>query len=99
MNALWPRILKSAYRREPIVSFVVTVGAVDAAIGGVGASLPLLSFGLGTIGVALALGWWQIQRSQAEQQVEPAPEYYLPPQASRPALPQLTQTKRRRPPY
>jgi len=99
MNALWPRILKSAYRREPIVSFVVTVGAVDTIIGGIGASLPLLSFGLGTIGVAFALRWWQIQRSQTEQQPEVAPEYYLPPHASRPPLPLLTQTKRRRPPY
>lgn len=45
MNALWPRVLRSAYRREPIVSFVVTVGIVDAVIGGVSSSVSLLSFG------------------------------------------------------
>lgn len=99
MNALLPRILKSAYRREPIVSFVITVGAVDSVIGGISASLPLLSLGLGTVGVALALRWWQIQRSQVEQQPEAAPEYYLPPSSSRPSLPMLTQNKKRRPPY
>ncbi|MBS0015328.1 MAG: hypothetical protein EA414_05655 [Arthrospira sp. PLM2.Bin9] len=99
MNALLPRILKSAYRREPIVSFVITVGAVDTVIGGVTASLPLLSLGLGTVGVAVAWRWWLIQRSPVEQQTETAPEYYLPPSSSRPSLPMLTQNKKSRPPY
>lgn len=97
MNALWLRMFKSAYRREPIVSFIITVGAVDAVIGGVGASWSLLSFGLGTVGVAVAVRWWQSQDSRVESP-EAAPEYYLPPSSSRPPLPMLN-PKRKRPPY
>ncbi|WP_083626660.1 hypothetical protein [Planktothrix serta] len=96
MNALWPRVLKSAYRREPIVSFVVTVGTVDAVIGGVSSSLSLLSFGLSTVGVILVLRWWMLQRSKI-QQPETAPEYSLPPSSSRPPLPKLTTDKHRSP--
>ncbi len=98
MNPSWTRLLRSAYRREPITSFVVTVGVVDAAIGSIGASGSLLAFGLGTAGVAIALRWWQIYRSGAEQPA-PAPEYYLPPQSSRPQLPALNNVSKKNPPY
>lgn len=96
MNALWPRVLRSAYRREPIVSFVVTVGTVDAVIGGVSSSLSLLSFGLSSVAVILVLRWWMLQRSKIEQS-ETAPEYILPPSSSRVPLPQLTQELRSKP--
>lgn len=98
MNALWLRIFKSAYRREPITSFVVTVGAVDALIGGVGTSWSLLSFGVGTVGIAIVLRAWQMQKSQTDE-AETAPEYYLPPSSSRPQLPVLKTNPKRRPPY
>ena len=98
MNALWPRVLKSAYRREPIVSFVVTMGTVDAAIGGIGSSVPLLSLGLGSVAVALIIRWWLLQRSKIEQP-EAAPEYYLPPSSSRPALPKLNDKTKKRSSY
>jgi hypothetical protein len=97
MNFSWQRILRSAYRREPVTSIVITMGAVDAAIGGIAASGSLLAFGIGTAGVALALRWWQLHRSQVEQPA-PAPEYYLPPHASRPQLPMLSISKKN-PPY
>lgn len=98
MNASWPRILKSVYRREPLTSFIVTVGAVDAVIGGIGASGSLLAFGLGTASVAIALRWLQIQRASVEQPA-PAPEYYLPPHSSRPQLPMLSVQKKNPPSY
>lgn len=97
MNALWLRMFKSAYRREPVVSFMMTVGAVDAVIGGVGTSWSLLGFGVGTVGIAVLLRWWQSQGSQVESP-EAAPEYYLPPSSSRDPLPMLT-PKQKRPPY
>ncbi|OCR00429.1 hypothetical protein BCD67_13035 [Oscillatoriales cyanobacterium USR001] len=97
MNFSWQRILRSAYRREPVTSMVITIGAVDAAIGGMAASGSLLAFGIGTATVALALRWWQLHRAQAEQPA-PAPEYYLPPHASRPQLPMLSISKKN-PPY
>lgn len=93
MSISWSRLLRSAYRKEPITGFIVMVGMVDVVMGGVGASGSLLAFGLGTVGVSLILRWCQIQRSQ-EEQPESVPEYYLPPQASRPALPMLSMSKK-----
>ncbi|NEQ23165.1 MAG: hypothetical protein F6K28_29230 [Microcoleus sp. SIO2G3] len=94
MNALWPRILKSAYRKEPISSFIVIVGAVDAVIGGVGERWSLLSFGIMMIVLAIALRWWQSQRREAELAEQPV-THFLPPSSSRPALPMLSTTKRK----
>lgn len=88
MNALWLRLLNSAYRKEPVASFVITVGIVDAVIGSIGASGSLFCFGLSTVGVAMILRWWQHQRSTLDQP-EPAPEYYLPSRTSQPRLPVL----------
>lgn len=96
MSFSWSRILKSVYRKHPVVSVMVTVGAVDAVMGGLGDRPSLLAFGLGTAGVALALQWWQ------NQQVSPppadvVPQYYLPSSSSSPQLPMLTVTKKRPP--
>lgn len=86
MNVSWYKLFKSLYRKERISSFVVIVGAVDAVIGGADQSWSLLTFGLGTVGVAIALRIWQIQRSEEELPTQ-APTRYLPAQSSRPALP------------
>jgi hypothetical protein len=93
MNALLPRILKVAYRKEPISSFIVIVGAVDAVIGGVGERWSLLSFGLMMVMLAVALRWWQTQRRETELADQPV-THYLPPSSSQPALPRLSATKR-----
>lgn len=92
MNALFPRILKSAYRKEPITSFIVIVGAVDAVIGGVGERWSLLTFGLMMVVLAVVLRWWQAQRREAELAEQPV-THFLPPNSSRPALPMLSATK------
>lgn len=96
MNALLPRILKAAYRKEPISSFIVIVGAVDAVIGGVGERWSLLSFGLMMMVLAVALRWWQSQRRETELVDQPV-THYLPPSSSRPALPILSAAKRQPP--
>jgi hypothetical protein len=95
MNALLPRFLKVAYRKEPISSFILIVGAVDAVIGGVGGRWSLLSFGLAIAVLAALLRWWQIQKAQAAM-VEDTPRHFLPPSSSRPPLPLLTSEKRHR---
>ncbi|MGK7918556.1 MAG: hypothetical protein AB4080_00910 [Trichodesmium sp.] len=92
MNALWPKFLKTAYRKEPIVSFVVTVGAVDTVIGGLESSLPLLGVGIGTIGLSIVIRLCLLKGSRLEQ-TNPVPEYYLPPNSSRPQLPILNRNK------
>ncbi len=95
MNILWPRILKSAYRREPLLSFLATVGVVDVVIGGFSQHGSLLFFGISTVGTAIALRWWQAQRSKATQP-EQVPKYYLPPRSTR-HLPMLSISKQRPP--
>ncbi len=97
MNAIWPRIFKSAYRKEPISSFLIMVGAVDATIGGVSSHGSLLLLGLSTAGAAIALRWWQVQRSK-KLQPERVAQYYLPPSASRPQLPMLSMSKSKKNP-
>lgn len=96
MNVILPRFLKIAYRKEPITSFVILVGAADATIGGVGHYGSLTAFGLATIGAAIALRWWQIQRAQATQP-ERVAQYSLPPYSSKTQLPALSMAKRQPP--
>lgn len=99
MNAIWPRILKLAYRKEPISSFLLIIGAVDATIGGVSNHGSLLLLGLSTAGVAIALRWWQVQRSK-QLQPERVAQYYLPSHSSRPQLPMLSMSKsKKNPPH
>ena len=93
MNAVLPRFLKSAYRKEPLPSFLITVGVVDALIGGFDERWSLLSFGLGTVGVAIALRWWLIQQRHPEPP-QPVAQRYLPPSSSRPPLPALKASKK-----
>ncbi|AFY65691.1 hypothetical protein GEI7407_1194 [Geitlerinema sp. PCC 7407] len=93
MNAVLPRIIKSAYRREPVFCFAVTIGCVDAFIGGFGESTSLTLFGLGTIGLALAYRWWQFQQYEPEES-EPVPQRYLPPNSSQAPLPIMNPTPR-----
>jgi len=96
MNVILPRFLKIAYRKEPITSFVILVGAADAAIGSVGHYGSLTFLGLATIGAGSALRWWQIQRAQAAQP-ERVAQYALPPRSSRSQLPALSMAKRQPP--
>jgi hypothetical protein len=95
-HGLFPRFLKRAYRNEPISSFILTVGAVDAVMGGVGDRWALLTLGLGTVGVAIALRWWKLQQRPIEMPTQ-KPIYYLPSQSSRP-LPPLQLPARKQPP-
>lgn len=97
MNAFWPRFLRSAYRKEPISSFILTLGAVDAVIGGVGQRWTLLTFGVTVSLVAIALRWWQIQKAQ-EKLAEEVPRRFLAPSPSDAPLPKL-KSKSSRSPY
>jgi hypothetical protein len=96
MNALWHRVLKSAYRKEPVSSFIIIVGVVDAVIGGAGERWSLLSFGIMMVVLAAVLRWWQSQRRESELANQPV-THYLPPSSSRPALPMLDNVKRQPP--
>ena len=94
MNAIFPTVLKRLYRKEPISSFLIVVGAVDAILGGVNEIGTLLIFGLLTSGMALGYRWWCIQQSETAANRK-SKQLYLPPSANRSPLPNLD---RRQPP-
>ncbi len=96
MNAVWHRFLKPFYRKEPVSSFILTVGAVDVALGGLGSYSSLLLLGMGTMTGAIALRWWQSQRADKHRPQESLPEYYLAPGVSSQPLPRLNPSKHRR---
>lgn len=87
MNSIWSRFVRSTYRREPVVSFVVTAGVVEAAIGGLNEHWSLVAFGLGTVGAAIALGWQQ--RRQVATLIDRTPLHALPAYDSHIKLPEL----------
>ncbi|MUG94803.1 hypothetical protein F7734_21500 [Scytonema sp. UIC 10036] len=97
MNVIFPRFVKSAYRREPIISVLITMGIVDAVIGGFNDSWSLFVIGLGTAGVTLAYRLWRVQQRPPLPE-EPVVQHYLPDRSSSSALPLLTVSKKK-PPY
>jgi hypothetical protein len=96
MNILLPRVVKTAYRKEPLSSFILIVGAVDAVMGGVGERWSLCSFGVGIIVLALLVRWFQSSKGQPVQ-FKDSPRLYLPASSSpQDPLPLLTPKQRRR---
>jgi hypothetical protein len=100
MNAVLPRVLKSAYRRDPLISVAITMGLVDALIGGLDDSWSLFIFGLAITGVSGGLKLWKFQQNRSISQDEPVlQQRYLPSQSSSStsALPMLSVTKKKPP--
>lgn len=95
MNRAWTRSLRSAYRREPVFSFVLTVGTVNAVIGGVDGHWALMILGLGTAVAAIVLRWW-LNQQRIVPPIQSSPIRYLPAQSSRQSLPLLTPSKHRK---
>ena len=95
MNVLLPRVLRTLYRKEPISSFILVMGAVDTVMGGVGQRWSLFSFGLLIVSLAIILRWLQVQKAQPII-TEDKPRRYLPPSSSPVPLPLLTHDKSRR---
>jgi hypothetical protein len=88
MNAIVPTVLKRLYRKEPISSFILIVGAVDAVIGGMNEISTLMIIGLLTSGVAIGYRWWCIQQAESESDRK-VKQLYLPSQSDRTPLPNL----------
>lgn len=95
MNAIFPTVLKRLYRKEPISSFIIIVGAVDAVLGGVNELGALMILGLLTSGMAIGYRWWCIQQAEATADRK-SKQLYLPPASNRAPLP--TPDSRRHPP-
>jgi hypothetical protein len=78
MNITSPRFLKSFYRKEPITGTIITMGAVNAILGGVNEIGSLMLLGLLASGSAIAYRWWIMQQAKARIAVD-ADRLYLPP--------------------
>ena len=96
MNAIFPTVLKRLYRKEPISSFLVIVGAVDAVLGGVNEIGTLMILGLLTSGMAIGYRWWCIQQAETGSNRK-SKQLSLPPSSNRSPLPNLD--NRRQPPF
>ncbi|MEH1767892.1 MULTISPECIES: hypothetical protein [unclassified Nostoc] len=97
MNAVLPRFLKSTYRKEPIISVLMTMGVMDALIGGLNDSWSLFAFGLGTAGIALGFKLWRFQQRRPLPE-EPVVQHYLPSRSSSSTpLPMLSVSKKKPP--
>jgi hypothetical protein len=94
MNVFFPRFLKRAYRKDPISSFILVVGAVDSVIGGVWEKSTLLSSGLVVILLSVILRYWKTQKAQHLVTKDP-PRGYLLLSPMRSPLPRLTNDKSR----
>lgn len=95
-----PRLIKSAYRREPIVSVLITMGIIDALIGGLDDSWSLFGLGLGTASLTLLWRLWRFgQERPLPQEEPPVVQRYLPSRssASSSALPMLSVSKKKPP--
>jgi hypothetical protein len=86
MNAIFPTVLKRLYRKEPISSFIIMVGAVDAILGGVNEIGTLMILGFLTSGVAIGYRWWCIQQAESKYD-QKSKQLYLPSQSERSPLP------------
>jgi len=94
MNATLPRFLKSVYRKDPIISGLMTMGVVEALIGGLDDSWTLFAFGLGSTGIAIAFKLWRLQQRPPLPE-EPVVQHYLPSRSSSSALPTLNVPKKK----
>jgi uncharacterized membrane protein SpoIIM required for sporulation len=96
MSILLPRFFRSAFRNDPIASFLMTMGAADVALGGVSGHGGLLILGVIVFGGALGLKWTQSQR-RTQEFVEQTAQHYLPSESSQSELPMLSINKKRPP--
>ncbi len=69
----WTRKIRSLYRKEPITGFMLTIGLVDAIIGGTSGYQTLLAIGLGTVGLAIGVRWKLMQQVRQEP-IQPQPK-------------------------
>lgn len=95
MNPINPRFLSSVYRKEPIPSFLVTIGLVNATIGGLNDRTGLFSLGLATVGGAILWRWRLQQKPTAQIPPKSKSQIYLS-AASSDSVPTLKSPKRKR---
>jgi hypothetical protein len=81
------------------MSFIITIGAVDAAIGGLSEHWSLMTVGVGMIGMAVGMRlWsWQHPRPQPIREINRKAVHALPPSPTSSNLPPLSLAQKRPP--
>lgn len=87
--------IKRLFRKEPIVSTVVTAGSVNILLGMLEGQAMLAFLGVLVVSGAIALRGWQKYRRPAIDFAEQTPVRYLPEQSARPAMPMIGLSSRR----
>ncbi|MGD1906762.1 MAG: hypothetical protein ACFB0C_12305 [Leptolyngbyaceae cyanobacterium] len=80
-----PRFIQRSFRKEPVISMVVTVGLVNALLGSLQGQALLAVLGVLVVGGSLSWRTWHRYRRpapMAERSMR-----YLPDQSSRPQMP------------
>jgi len=95
MRGLFPRFWRSLYRPDPLASFLLILGGVDAVIGSTSDRWGLFGLGASTVFIALVLRWWHSQ-ALPRRSPHPQPRAYLPPASSPPPLPLLSREPQQR---
>lgn len=93
MTIILPRFFRSAYRKEPLITVLITMGVVDALIGGLNDSWSLFAFGACAAGLTLSYKWWRVLQRRPLPE-EPVIQHYLPSRSSNSALPILNTSKK-----
>ncbi|HEY9887656.1 MAG TPA: hypothetical protein V6D02_04600 [Candidatus Obscuribacterales bacterium] len=88
--------IKRLFRREPVVSTVVTAGTVNILLGMLEGQALLAFLGVLVVSGAISLRGWQKFRRPIEFPAQP-PMRYLPEQPSQSAMPMLGLSSRRGP--
>jgi len=95
MYNIMPRFLTRLYRKEPLSSFLLTVGLVDAIIGSMGGKWGLFSLSAVILLIGIGVRWWHLQTPD-QTLTEKPPRRYLPPSSSSQPLPMLSHEKQRK---
>jgi len=86
--------IKRLFRREPIISTVVTAGTVNILLGMLEGQALLAFIGVLVVSGTIALRGWQKFRRPVEFPEQP-PTRYLPDQTTRPSVPMMGLSSRR----
>jgi hypothetical protein len=94
MTLALSKLLKSAYRKEPISGFIFLSGTVDALLGAFNERWTLLSLGIVLVIFSLTVRWLQKQKKPKKSLHSPIVRRYLNPslspnQSTRQPLPEL----------
>lgn len=87
--------IKRLFRREPVVSTVVTAGGVNVILGTLEGQALLAFLGVLAVSGTIALRSWQQAHHRPIELPEPLPLRYLPEQSARPAMPMMGHEPRR----